>query len=409
MSDAGYRAVLKNPGFRRLWLGEVTSYLGDWFNTIAVYSLVQSLSGSAQAVAAVLLVRTLPSFLMTPIAGPLVDRVDRRRLLLFADVARALTVGLLWLAHEAQSLPGVFGALTLLVIFTSVAEPAKTAALPMIVPAHQLSSANALAGGSWSVMLALGAALGGVVTQWLGVSVALAVDAATYLVSFAFFWRLPVLAPGSRAVADERFSAGLRYLLRAPRILALTALKPLLALPMGAVALIPLYGAAYGGAAAAAFTGGLYTVRGLGALLGSFGLRPLIPDRPGTQRAVVVAGLATLAVGYGAAAIASGISGVALGYGLAAVGGSAVWVFSGTLLQQEADPAFHGRVFAVEAGAMTLVTAGSSWLAGAWVGAGQSLPEVTRAVAGGALVAAMMAGLMLFAGARPAAAVRAPT
>ncbi len=402
MSVVGYRAVLAQRDFRRLWFGEVTSYLGDWFNTIAVYTLVQSLTSSAQALAAVVVVRTLPNFLMTPVAGPLVDRFDRRSLMLVSDVARALCVLALLLAHRFESLTGVYVSLTVLMLFTGLAEPAKRAALPMVVGAGQIASANALTGGSWSVMLALGAALGGLVTQWLGVTAALLVDAATYLVSFAFIAGLPRLRPPKMGDRKKTFIAGVAYLRRSPGILALTSLKSLMALPMGGVLLIPLYGVAYGGLEVAAFTGTLFAARGFGALLGSLGLRPFVPDRPGIQRAVVVAGLAVLAVGYGVAALAAGYAQVVVGLTVAAVGSGAVWVFSGTLLQQEADPEFHGRVFAIEWGGMTLVASIMSWLAGIWVDSGMPLSQVAGWVAVLAAFAATVAGLALSRSPMPA-------
>lgn len=403
MSRVGYRAVLAQRDFRRLWFGEVTSYLGDWFNTIAVYTLVQSLTSSAQALAAVVVVRTLPSFLMTPVAGPLVDRFDRRTLLLVSDVGRAVCVLALLVAHRFESLAGVYAALTVLMAFTGLAEPAKRAALPMVVGAGQIASANALTGGSWSVMLALGAALGGAVTQWLGVTAALCVDAATYLVSFAFIAGLPALRPPQlESAAKKTFVAGLQYLRRSPGILALACLKSLMALPMGGILLIPLYGAAYGGLEVAAFTGTLFTARGFGALLGSFGLRPFVPDRPGIQRVVVVAGLAVLGLGYGWAALAPGFTQVVVGLTVAAMGSGAVWVFSGTLLQQEADPEFHGRVFALEWGGMTLVASVMSWLAGVWVDSGMPLAQVAGWVAGLAVFAATVAGLALSRSPMPA-------
>ena len=81
-----YRAVLAaNDSFRRVWLGEVVSFLGDWFSLIALYTVVQTLTDSATAVAGVLVGKTLPIFLVTPFAGPLVDRVDRRLILLATE------------------------------------------------------------------------------------------------------------------------------------------------------------------------------------------------------------------------------------------------------------------------------------------------------------------------------------
>jgi predicted MFS family arabinose efflux permease len=412
VDEPSYRAVLSLRDFRNLYCGEVISLLGDWFNTVAVYTLVQATTDRATAVAGVLVVRTLPTFLVSPIAGPLIDRFDRRALLLIADVARALAVLGLLLAYRAESLAGVYGALTFLMLFTGLALPAKNAVLPMVVGPGQLSAANALAGGSWSVMLALGAALGGVVTDWLGVEAALLVDAGTYAVSYAFLSRLPRLPPPASTEESRRkagFIAGLGYLARTPRVAALVALKPLLALPMGAVALIPLYGKAHGGAAAAAFTGGLFAARGVGALVGSLGPRTFVPDSGAGLRGAVVVGYLSMAAAYAWTAWAGSFVGVALGFGVAAIGSGTVWVFSGTLLQREADAGFHGRVFATELGLMTLVVSASSLVVGWGVDAGYSLARMAGLAAAAALAAAIIAAATNLWGARAQARRSAST
>jgi MFS family permease len=90
VASVGYRKLLvSNRGYRNLWLGNVASFAGDWFNLIALYAAVAELSDSSVAIALVMVVKTLPSFLISPIAGPLVDRLDRRRLLLAMDFIRA--------------------------------------------------------------------------------------------------------------------------------------------------------------------------------------------------------------------------------------------------------------------------------------------------------------------------------
>ena len=82
--------IRTNANFRRLWLGDVASHLGDWFNTIALFTAVERLSGSTQAVVGVFVAKMLPIVAMTPVAGPLIDRFDRRRLLVITDIARAV-------------------------------------------------------------------------------------------------------------------------------------------------------------------------------------------------------------------------------------------------------------------------------------------------------------------------------
>src|SRR5207344_2471251 len=84
-----YLAVLRtNRNFRLLFIGQTISQLGDWFNTVAVFALLLDLTGSATAVAWMMIVQFLPVALVGPMAGVVVDRIDRRRLMIAADLSR---------------------------------------------------------------------------------------------------------------------------------------------------------------------------------------------------------------------------------------------------------------------------------------------------------------------------------
>src|SRR6187455_2176270 len=109
-----YVAVLRtNRNFRLLYIGQTISQLGDWFNAVAVYALLLDLTGSATAVAGMLIVQFLPVAVVGPLAGVVVDRVNRRRLMIAADVIRGcLVLGLLvvrrpdqiWIAYIVMAL-----------------------------------------------------------------------------------------------------------------------------------------------------------------------------------------------------------------------------------------------------------------------------------------------------------------
>jgi len=165
----GYVALVRrNVHFRRLWLGNLISLLGDWFNTIALYTLVSELTGSPFALGGVFLTKLLPWALASPLAGLLVDRFDRRRLMIGADLVRAVIVLGFLLIDEPGEVYLVYVLTTLQVVVTAVFQPAKSASIPNIVRTDELLTANALMSATWSVMLALGAASGGLVTAWLG-------------------------------------------------------------------------------------------------------------------------------------------------------------------------------------------------------------------------------------------------
>lgn len=365
---SGYAALLRNNAqYRQLWLAEVVSFLGDWFNTIALYTIVQEMSGSGRAIAAVMVAKTLPAFLVVPLAGPLVDRFDRRRVMIGSDVIRAVLAGGLILAHRAGSLPSLYAVLAVMVGVAGVFLPARNSAIPQVTRPEELARANALSGGTWSVMLAFGAALGGWVTQIVGTDVALALDGVTFLLSALLLLPLPRLpAPGADGDPSRRsFAAGIRYLAMHPRLLALAMLKPMMAISGGALVALPIFGSTvFPGQGGPAWTGALYSARGLGALVGSLLLIRLFGDRSRTLRRLILGAFPLAGAAYVGLGRASTPELAAVAYFTAAIASGAVWVMSGTLIQREVDPRFLGRVFSVEFGLMTLVISVMGWLAG---------------------------------------------
>lgn len=381
----GYGELLRrNRRFRILWFGEVISFLGDWFNTIALYAIVHELSGSGLAVAGILVGKTLPVFLVSPVAGPLVDRLNRRTLLVVSDVVRAvLALGLI-VAHRAESLVALYTCHVLMVAMTGVFFPARSAAIPQLVSEEELGTANALSGGSWSVMLALGAALGGWVTAAVGTDASIALDSLSFLVSAGLLLFLPSLpAPGADAHHDRSFVAGLRHLASHRRTLALASLKPLMALGGGALLLIPVYGTTvFPDRGGPAWVGFLYCARGLGALVGSVVLIRVFGESSRTMRRVILGAFPVAGVAYILLGRAGSLEAAAVAFFVAAIASGAIWVMSGTLLQRHGDPRFLGRIFSVEFGTMTLVVSATAWAAGVGIDATPLGPAEIAAISG---------------------------
>src|SRR5437773_9367986 len=163
----GYGELLRgNRSFRFLWLGQVVSQMGDWFDTIAVYTIALRLTGSSRSVALIMVARFLPSVVMGPLSGVVADRFSRRSIMITADILRAVVVlGFLFVRRPDQMwLVYVLTAFQL--AFSAFFEPAKTASLPSIVSDRRLLPANAISSVTWSAMLTLGAALRGFVPVW---------------------------------------------------------------------------------------------------------------------------------------------------------------------------------------------------------------------------------------------------
>ena len=236
IKPVGYIELLRNNyAFRQLWLGQVVSQMGDWFNTIALYTIILNLTGSGRDVGLLLVARFLPSFVFGPLSGVLADRFSRRTIMIVSDLLRAVVVLGFLLVRRADQLWIVYVLTVLQLGFSTFFEPAKTAAIPSIVSDRELVAANAISSVTWSVMLTLGAAIGGLITGWLGTDVAFVLDSLTYLLSAALIAsvRLPKrpnarrakLTVG-RALGITQTIEGARYVKHRPRVLALLLVKP---------------------------------------------------------------------------------------------------------------------------------------------------------------------------------------
>src|SRR5215203_3682963 len=201
--------LLKNARFLRLWIGQGTSFLGDAVSMVALVVLVVQVTGSASAVGGALVARLLPA-LASPLAGVLADRLDRRLILVASDLARAgLVVGLV--------LATIYVLVFLLGLARTLFNPTVRAAFPSVVGGGDLTRANALITGTFSVSETAGPALGGVLVATVGVDAAFVLDAATYLISAAMLSLIPLPRPEreeQEAGFGEDLRSGFAYLAR---------------------------------------------------------------------------------------------------------------------------------------------------------------------------------------------------
>src|SRR3989442_704703 len=182
-----YLSLLRrNRNFRLLFIGQAISQLGDWFNAVAVYALLLDLTGSATAVAWMMIVQFLPIAIVGPVAGVVVDRVDRRRLMIAADLIRGCLILGLLAVRRADQVWIAYVVMTLTLAASAFFEPARTATIPNITSRDELLPANALSSAVWSAMLAIGASIGGLVTAVAGRNIAFVINAASFFAS-AFF------------------------------------------------------------------------------------------------------------------------------------------------------------------------------------------------------------------------------
>lgn len=372
----GYVELLRNNRrFRLLWLGQVVSQMGDWFDTIAVYTIVLKLTGSGRAVALIMVARFLPSVVMGPLSGVVADRFSRRTIMITADLLRALVVLGFLLVRRPDQMWLVYVLTVLQLAFSAFFEPAKTAAIPSIVSNRELLPANAIASVTWSAMLTLGAALGGFVAGWFGTNAAFVLDSLSFvasamLIASVTFPKRPERVKArltiAKALGISDTIEGARYVKHRPRVFAYLMVKPAWGMGGGILTLLAVFGERVFPVAGKTATGigVLFTARGIGTAVGPIVARRWAGET--SKQMQVAIGIAFL-IG-GAFYISFGVSRsfiLALLFLLIAhTGGSILWVFSTVLLQQSVEDQFRGRVFAAELALLTLTMAGSNYLVG---------------------------------------------
>jgi len=187
------------PGFRRLWAAGAVSLAGDWLSFVAVSALAIQSGGGAFALALVFAAHALPAAFLAPLAGAIVDRLDRRRVLVAADLIASIITA----AMAGAAVLGWIGAVTVLLLarsaISAIVPPGETAALRRVVEPDELGRANALLAATWSVAYVVGMSLGGVATL-LGPAIALALDSASFLAAAGLHATLPPMpAPAGAA------------------------------------------------------------------------------------------------------------------------------------------------------------------------------------------------------------------
>jgi MFS family permease len=371
----GYVRLLKtNRPFRNLWYGQVVSELGDWLNSIAIYMLVLKLSGTGTAMATVMVAKLLPIFFVSPLAGVLIDRMDRKIIMITSDMLRFVVVLGFLLVDDAGDLWLLYSLAVVEIALAGFFEPARSAIIPSLTPREDLVTANALSGSTWSVMLAVGAALGGVLVSVFGIKTAFVIDACTFLLSAWFIARIqcPKDALAKDKSAHPNASGfktlvdGARYLLSQPMIFVLALMKSGLAVAGGVMTLIPLYANKMFAtpSAVSMAIGAMYSARGLGAALGPILIKKFFGDSTRVLQLSILFGFFLGSLSYFLFSQSHSLWSASLSIALATFFGSIIWVFSSALIHLEADDRYLGRVFSTEMALLTLVMGLSNWSTG---------------------------------------------
>jgi MFS family permease len=348
-----YLRLLRRRDYALLWTGATISALGDGMSFVALIWLVLESTGDPQLVGVLAAAYTAPVIVGGLIAGLLLDRYDRRRLLALDNVVRGIAIATVPLAAVAGVLtpPHLVIVAAIYGFLFMISLAGVPSLLPSYVPADELTTANAMETISYGISGLAGPAVAGVVIALVGAPAVLAFDAVTYGI-FAVCL-LAMRAPSTEQPVEDEVAelAGgglrpaLRFIVRTPAILAITVMFMLVNVGEGMLSVfLPVYavealaaGAATYGLLASAFTAGIL----VGSLLvGAVGWRfPLGRSIAAAQTAMGLVFLLLL----GPPALPLALAALFL----AGVFGSSLTAWAQTIRMRLIPPDLRGRVFAL--------------------------------------------------------------
>lgn len=405
ISIAAYaRLVRANRNFRRLWLAQIVSEIGDWFYSLSIYSLILQLTNRADLVGLAVVMQVLPTTFIGPTSGVVNDRISRRRVMIAADLVRMVIVLGMLLVRSREMVWLIYPLLLMETLMWGFFEPARSAVIPNLVNTEDVIVANTLSATTWSFNLVSGASLGGAVAALFGKDVVFVLNGLSFLVSAWLISGIHVtehhvdssIPLRAKDLVDySPVLEGIRYIRSNARVLLTVFAKtgvgmlganwvifPILGkrvFPVMLHGLDPERGAMLGMSV-------LVGARGVGALTGPLVWASWAGRRDTRLRLGIFFGFCAAAIGYLCLARAPTLPLACASVMLAHAGGSVIWVFSTTLLQLDTQDRFRGRVFAAELGLSMLALSCTSYLAGIAVHWG--VPVRTVAAATGCLMVA---------------------
>lgn len=357
---SGWELLRTNRDFRALFVSQIISLGGDWFATVALLGIVGELSSRPSlAKSLVFVAQSLPAFLVTPLAGPVADRYNRKKVMLVVAVVSSIAAlgflaigpGRIWVAYACQSV------LTALSAFSG---PASQAAVANLVEPEDLPTAMSTLGATWGTMLAVGASVGGLFTKFFGRRASFIADAVSFAVAAGVLLLIKRRTDAGGTGARTRMRPlhdtreGLALARRDPLLRALLPSKAGMGLANGVVGLLTVlavkrFNSGDGG------TGLLLAARGFGVVIG-----PLLAGRLGGTRDIpaILRVCAVSCLGYGVfywgVAFSPAIVLAGLFTLLAHVGGGAQWTLSTLGLTIATPDAFRGRILSADFALVTL-------------------------------------------------------
>jgi predicted MFS family arabinose efflux permease len=358
----GSLAVLRNPNYRRFAVANLISGIGDWFHSVAVFALLWELTGSGMSIGITIAMRTFPYLLFGPLGGWLADRLNRKRIMIFCDGARAVLALLFLVASVQKEVWLVYVGTFSLVAFSALYNPARIAIIPQLVDKEQVASANAVDQSIAGSVIAAGSMIGGIFTALLGVEAAFWFNSLSYLFSGLLLLGMAVRPVSDVEQAEKGSSSSYRELLplfrRKPAIPLILSLALFWPIGGGVINVLLSVYALDVFHAGEAGVGMMYGAIGAGFLIGGF----LVDTLKRWANLTAAFGLALEGMAHLFASLAPNLYTAALLLTFATMAAGVSEAELRTLMMRFVPSDLQGRVFALE-GTMSSTVLGLSSLA----------------------------------------------
>ena len=375
MKEIGYFELLKkNSKFRTFWAAAVISMMGEWFNTIALFTLILKYSGSEAMLGLLFTIRMLGFAILQPITGLLADRWSRKWIMVISNLAQVGLALCFLMVDGSEDIWWLIGLSGVMMVLHGAYMTAERAALPNIVEENELATANALDAATWSTALATGAFLGGLVVAEYGVNVAFIIDSVTFLIGALIL--IPLKIP--QTVSDDmrgpifrtaysNIKAGYVRLISEPKLKRIVFAKTTWNLAGGGLAAVFLViaGSRMSPGEMAAGIGLFFMARGIGTGIGPILARKYLVNKnswPALVGILVsVSGFFYLIIGL---TLFENLYLTLFLIILAHAASGANWVLSTILTQQWVEDDMRGRVFSIDMLLMAISFSFSTYSAG---------------------------------------------
>ncbi len=385
MNLSYWELISQNRNFRNLLWGQTVSELGNWFNFLAALGLIRVITNESPIAAGIYVaLRTIPFAVLNPIAGALADRFSRKTILLVSDILRGLFALIFLLASTREDLWIVFVASILVSGSSAFFEGAKNAAMPNITGNEGLLSGTALMFSTRFVLMAVGAAFGGLAAAIFGYKVAFIINSASFFISAISIWliptesmremspeerRLEILEKGKTSFFEE-IREGVEYTLKTPFALTILLMNVIWAAGGGATNIV------FEGLTVNVFSGGemstdlvysiLMTVNGIGLSIGVFIAHRVgtFVERKGIMRPFIGWALILHGVLFALGGLMPSLWLVAVFVFLSRVLVSAEYSVQETMFQRSLPDRIRGRISTLDRGAEITMFGIASLLAG---------------------------------------------